>query len=95
MQPCEILFSARKAADRIGLPKSNYLYWHNIAIFFFFVRCKNTSGVIFFLLLFLGKSNEGIMQIIPGLMEMKVRQVAAGAEHSALVTGKKFCTCLL
>ncbi|KAI3467406.1 hypothetical protein Pfo_024069 [Paulownia fortunei] len=33
-----------------------------------------------------GKSKEGIMQIIPDLMGMKVLQIAAGAEHSALVT---------
>ncbi|KAK6139284.1 hypothetical protein DH2020_026978 [Rehmannia glutinosa] len=36
-----------------------------------------------------GKSKEGVMQIIPDLMGSKVVQIAAGAEHSALVTGKK------
>lgn len=35
------------------------------------------------------------MQIITGLTETKVRQVAAGAEHSAIVTGKKSPTLLL
>ncbi|KAK6160030.1 hypothetical protein DH2020_003411 [Rehmannia glutinosa] len=36
-----------------------------------------------------GKSKEGIIQIAPDLMDSKVVQIAAGAEHSALVTGKK------
>lgn len=35
-----------------------------------------------------------MMHIIPGLVDVKVLQVAAGAEHSAFITGKKPLTVL-
>lgn len=39
------------------------------------------------------ESEEGVISRIPGLGSSKVLQIAAGAEHSALVTGKFPCKC--
>lgn len=39
---------------------------------------------------YVGKSNEALIYGIPGLNGIKVLQIVAGAEHSALVTGNFF-----
>lgn len=36
-----------------------------------------------------GKSEEIITRIIPGPANVKIVQIAAGAEHSAFITGKE------
>lgn len=37
-------------------------------------------------------SKEGVLEDVPGLEGQKVVHIAAGAEHSALVTGMLFIT---
>lgn len=56
-----------------------------------FITLRTDSDYNGFSLISVGKSKEGIMPIIPDLVQEKAVQIAAGAEHSALVTGKKSC----